>query len=79
MPDVNIGEKSKEPVKYGDVFALSIDDARYALSSADSVSEIFLTQPWTANKLGGKPPFLTAWLSEDLGGVLARRAQPIHY
>ena len=37
--------------KYGDVFALSLEAARYALSCGEDVSEIFLTKPWTANAL----------------------------
>lgn len=80
MTDIDsVEEKNTEPVKYGDVFALNIEDAQYAISSSENISEIFLTQPWKANKLGRKPSFLTAWLSEDLGRILARRARPIHY
>ncbi|OAQ59500.1 hypothetical protein VFPBJ_11612 [Purpureocillium lilacinum] len=73
------GNTNAEPVKYGDVFTLGIEDARYALSSGENVTEIFLTNPWPANQLGRKPSFLTAWLSKDLGELLSKRGRPIDY
>ncbi|GAB1319490.1 hypothetical protein MFIFM68171_09700 [Madurella fahalii] len=70
---------STEPAKYGDVFGLSLEDAQYALSSGEKVTEIFLTNPWAANELGRKPSFLTAWLTEDWGELLSKRGKQIKY
>ncbi|KAL2014980.1 hypothetical protein VTK56DRAFT_6638 [Thermocarpiscus australiensis] len=72
-------EPRTEPAKYGDVFALSLEDAQYALSSSKNVTEIFLTKPLTPDELGRKPPFLTAWLTEDFGESLSKRGQQIKY
>jgi hypothetical protein len=68
-----------ESVKYGDVFALNIEDARYALSCGQSVTQIFVMNPKTANKIGDKSSFLTAWISEDLGKLLSERGQLVNY
>jgi hypothetical protein len=68
-----------ESIKYGDVFALNIEDARYALSCDQNVTQIFVTNPKTANKIGDKSSFLTAWISEDLGELLSKRGQLVNY
>lgn len=68
-----------EPVKYGDVFALNIKDARYALSCDQNVTEIFVTNPKTPHKIGEKSSFLTAWISGDLGELLSTRGKPVNY
>jgi hypothetical protein len=72
-------ETNTESVKYGDVFALNIEDARYALSCGQDVTEIFVTNPKTSNKIGDKSSFLTAWISEGLGELLSERGQPVNY
>ncbi len=66
-----------KPAKYGTVFVLSLEDAQYALSSSEKVTEIFLTTPSTADELGRRPAFLTAWLTEDFGESLSIRGQQL--
>ncbi|KAG9228939.1 hypothetical protein BJ875DRAFT_216585 [Amylocarpus encephaloides] len=68
-----------KPVKYGDVYALNIEDARYALSSDQNVSDIWLTNPKAPHRIGQKSSFLTAWISEGLGEMLSKRGQQVHY
>jgi hypothetical protein len=70
---VSTEEKTdKEAVKYGDVFALGIEEAREALSSSEHVMSVFLTKPCKANDLGEKQPYLTAWLSVPLGDQISK-------
>lgn len=66
----------KKPA-YGDVFVLSLQDARYALSVGEKVSDIWLTNPSTVDEFGKKLSFITAWVTEDFGQSLSKRGREI--
>jgi hypothetical protein len=62
-------------VSHGDVFALTIEDARYAMSSDQGVRSIFLTNP----NVQTESSFLTAWVSQEMGTYLGERGQKLDY
>jgi len=71
--------------KYGDVFALSIQDARYALSSDEDIGDIYLTNPKiehnpeNEHNIKDKRSFLTAWISEEMGIYLGKPDRLLGY
>ncbi|EFY94594.1 hypothetical protein X797_011322 [Metarhizium robertsii] len=64
-----------ESASQGDVFALTIEDARYALSYDEGVRSIFLTNPI----LKTESSFLTAWVSQEMGTYLGERGKKLDY
>jgi hypothetical protein len=71
--------------KYGDAFAVNIEDARYALSSDEDTGDIYLTNPKIENNpenersIKDKRSFLTAWISEEMGIYLGKRGRLLGY
>lgn len=71
--------------KYGDAFAVNIDDARYALSSDEDIGDIYLTNPKieqnpeNERSVKDKKSFLTAWISEEMGIYLGKRGRLLGY
>jgi hypothetical protein len=61
--------------KYGDVFGLSVEDARFAISLDGHVGSIFLTNPKNGLKPGDNDSFLTAWISGEIGASLEKRGK----
>jgi hypothetical protein len=71
--------------KYGDVFAVNIEDARYALASNEDIGDIYLTNskieqnPEIECNIKDKKSFLTAWISEEMGIQLGKRGRLLGY
>jgi hypothetical protein len=61
--------------KYGDVFELSMEDARFAISFDEHVGSIYLTNPKNGWKPGDRHSFLTAWISGEMGADLGKRGK----
>lgn len=71
--------------KYRDVFALSIQDAQYTLSSNEDIGDIYLMNPKIEHNLENehnikdKRSFLTAWISKEMGIYLGKPDQLLGY
>ncbi|KAI1318811.1 hypothetical protein F5Y16DRAFT_112376 [Xylariaceae sp. FL0255] len=75
-PDaLRLHAKNAESASHGDVFALTLEDARYAISSDQGVRSIFLTNP----SVNTESSFLTAWVSQEMGTYLGGRGQKLDY
>jgi len=82
LPEETEPPKPKEKLdqaKYGDVFAISVEDARFALSFDEHIGSIYLTNPKNGRKPGDKDSFLTAWISGELGTDLGKRGKLLGY
>lgn len=69
--------KSKTETYEGDLFIVDIVDARQALSHAEQVWEIWLTNPESKYNASDekKRSFLTLWISETLGKELGKKSK----
>jgi hypothetical protein len=55
----------------GDVFVVSLTDARWAINHDEGITGIYMTHPKTSEH---KKSFLSVWINETLANVLRERS-----